>query len=166
MPLPGPKPDSRSGGLKSRRSANDRGIAANPTIQRPLGGRRRVGRLAPYRRERREFGGRIQWEAGFFGLLAGVGLAASLTAMVLGGLIAAGASDFGEHASSLVVLVAVALVVPLVFAVLGGVLGERFHRAVDRVGFEPEPESEVRRKAEPEPETAEEDEESRPEVAR
>ena len=55
-----------------------------------------------YRRERQEFGGRIQWEAVFFGLLAGIGLAASLTAMVLGGLIAAGASDFSEEASSLV----------------------------------------------------------------
>jgi hypothetical protein len=141
-------------------------MSTNPTIERPLGGGRRARRLAPYRRERQEFGGRIQWEAAFFGLLAGIGLAASLTAMVLGGLIAAGATDFSEDASSLVVLVAVALVVPLVFAVLGGVLGERFHRAVDRVGFEPEPESEVRRNAEPEPETAEEDEESRPEVAR
>jgi hypothetical protein len=227
-------------------------MPSNPTIERPLGGRRRAGRLAPYRRERQEFGGRIQWEAVFFGLLAGIGFAGSLTAMVLGGLIAAGASDFSEDASSLVdqmatgggavavailafayltggyvaarmarfdgwrqglgvwllsvlmilaaaitawigggeldpgksislpsnpieegplgdgwgVLVAVALVVPLVFAVLGGVLGERFHRAVDRVGFELEPESEVRRDPEPEPDAAHEDEESRPEVAR
>jgi hypothetical protein len=101
-------------------------------------------------------------------------LAAAITAWIGGGELDPGKSislpsnpiEGGPLADGWGVLVAVALVVPLVVAVLGGVLGERFHRAVDRVGFEPEPESEVRRKAEPQPETAHEDEESRPEVAR
>jgi hypothetical protein len=174
------------------------------------------------RRERQEFGQRIQWEAVFFGLLAAIGLAASLVAMVLGGLVAAGVTSFREDASSLVdhmmtgggaipvavlalsyltggyvaarmarfdgwrqglgiwllslliavavaitawiaggdidptksislpsnpidegplsqsgwAILAVAVLVPLVFALLGGVLGERFHRAVDRAGFD------------------------------
>lgn len=54
------------------------------------------------RRERQEFGGRIQWEAVFFGLLAAVGLAACLVAMVLGALIAAGVTGSHEDASGLV----------------------------------------------------------------
>jgi hypothetical protein len=66
------------------------------------------------------------------------------------------------------VLVAVAVVVPLLFAILGGVLGERFHRAVDRVGYEPEPEPELDRDPEPdedsEPETVVEEEEREPVV--
>jgi hypothetical protein len=186
------------------------------------------------RRERQEFGGRIQWEAVFFGLLAGVGLAACLVAIVLGGLIAAGITDAHEDAvglvdqmmaggggislailalsyvtagyvaarmarfdgwrqglgiwllSLLVVLAAavaawiagdkldptesislpsnpvdegplhegaaviapVLVAVPLIAALIGGVIGDRFHRAVDRVGtdeFErvPGPEQEV-----------------------
>jgi hypothetical protein len=172
------------------------------------------------RRERQEFGGRIQWEAVFFGLLAGVGLAACLVAIVLGGLIAAGITDAHEDAagfvdqmmagggaislailalsyvtagyvaarmarfdgwrqglgiwllSLLVVLAAavaawiagdkldptesislpsnpvdegplhegaaviapVLVAVPLIAALIGGVIGDRFHRAVDRVG--------------------------------
>jgi hypothetical protein len=54
------------------------------------------------RRERQEFGGRIQWEAVLFGLLAAIGLAASLVAMVLGGLVAAGVADFREDVATLV----------------------------------------------------------------
>jgi hypothetical protein len=53
-------------------------------------------------RERQEFGGRIQWEVVFFGLLAGIGVAACLVAMVLGGLAAAGVTSFHEDSSSLV----------------------------------------------------------------
>jgi hypothetical protein len=172
------------------------------------------------RRERQEFGDRIQWESVFFGLLAGVGLAACLVAMVLGGLIAAGVTDAHENAAGLVdqmmvgggaislailtlsyltggyvaarmarfdgwrqglgiwllsllvvlavaiaawiaggrldpsesislpsnpvdegplhqgaaVIAAVLVVVPLIAALIGGVLGDRFHRAVDRAG--------------------------------
>jgi hypothetical protein len=172
------------------------------------------------RRERQEFGGRIQWEAVFFGMLAAIGLAASLVAMVLGGLVAAGVTSFHEDAATLVdhvmvaggaipiailalsylaggyvaarmarfdgwrqglglwmlsvlvglavgiaawiaggdidptksitlpsnpidegplsqsgwAILAVGVLVPLIFAIAGGVLGERFHRAVDRVG--------------------------------
>jgi hypothetical protein len=171
------------------------------------------------REQRREFGGRIQWEAVFFGMLAAIGLAASLVAMVLGGLVAAGVTSFREDAGTLVdhvmtaggaipvailalaylaggyvaarmarfdgwrqglgvwllsvlmliavavaawiagdeldptksislpgnpidtgplsrsgwAILLVALLVPLVLAIVGGVLGERFHRAVDRV---------------------------------
>ena len=44
--------------------------------------------------------GRILWETAFFGLLAAFGLATLLTAMLLGGLVAAGASDFGETAAT------------------------------------------------------------------
>src|SRR4051795_5581635 len=54
------------------------------------------------RQERREFGGRIQWEAVFFGLLAAIGLTASLVAMVLGGMVAAGVTSFREDAGTLV----------------------------------------------------------------
>jgi hypothetical protein len=174
------------------------------------------------RRERQEFGGRIQWEAVFFGLLAAVGMAATLVAMVLGGLVAAGVTSFGEDAGALVdrmmagggaiavailalsyltggyvaarmarfdgwrqglgicllsalillaaaitawiaggrldptesitlpgnpvdegplhqgaaVIAPILILVPLAMALIGGVLGDRFHRAVDRVGFE------------------------------
>jgi hypothetical protein len=187
------------------------------------------------RRERQEFGGRIQWEAVFFGLLAAVGLAACLVAIALGALIAVGALSSHESAaglvdqmmvgggaislailalsyltggyvgarmarfdgwrqglgvwllSLLVVLVAaiaawiaggqwdptdsislpsnpvdegplhqgaaviapVLVVLPLLAALLGGVLGDRFHRAVDRAGTEefeavPPPQAETR----------------------
>jgi hypothetical protein len=194
------------------------------------------------RRERQEFGGRIQWEAVFFGLLAAIGLAASLVAMVLGGLVAAGVTSFRDDASGLVdhvmtaggaiwvailglayltggyvaarmarfdgwrqglgiwllsvlmalvvaitawisggdlnpaksislpsnpidegplshgagVIAATLVLVPLVFALLGGVLGERFHRAVDNAAFEgpePEPQLEPEPETQPEPET-------------
>jgi hypothetical protein len=54
------------------------------------------------RRERQEFGGRIQWEAAFFGLVAGIGVAACVVAMVLGGLAAAGVTSFHEDSASLV----------------------------------------------------------------
>jgi len=174
------------------------------------------------RREREQFGGRIQWEAAFFGLLAGFGLAAMLVAMVVGALIAAGVTDLGQDAAGLAdhltagggailiaivalgyltggyvaarmarfdgwrqglavwvlsvlmvlavaiavwvgggqldptksmsipsnpidegplsqsgwIPVAVGVVVALVSALLGGVLGERFHRAVDKAALE------------------------------
>jgi hypothetical protein len=45
--------------------------------------------------------GRIQWETAFFGLLAAVGLAALLVAMLIGGLIAAGVTDFHQDAAGL-----------------------------------------------------------------
>jgi MFS family permease len=182
-----------------------RPMGENPTLERPLIERRR-----------------IQWETVFFGLLAAVGLAALLVAMLIGGLVAAGVTDFNQDASSLfhrlviaggaiaiailavsyltggyvaarmarfdgwrqglgiwmlsVLLVlaaavagwiaggeldpaksislpdnpidsgplshswwsiaAVAAIVPLVFALAGGVLGQRFHRAVDSLAEE------------------------------
>src|SRR3954452_18466082 len=50
-------------------------------------------------RERQEFGGRIQWEAVFFGLLSAIGLMASLVAMVVGGLAATAVTSFPEKAA-------------------------------------------------------------------
>jgi hypothetical protein len=182
-------------------------------------------------RERQEFGGRIQWEAVFFGLLSAIGLMASLVAMVVGGLVATDVMSFHDTAASLVdhvmtaggvipaailalgyltggyvaarmarfdgwrqglgiwllsvgigvavaitawiaggdlnpvksitlpsnpidegplshsgwIILAAALLVALAFALIGGILGERFHRAVDQAGVdmpmmdEPEP---------------------------
>jgi hypothetical protein len=199
-------------------------MGTNPTVAGPVI-RRRDRSLVELRRrqlrreQRREFGGRIQWEAVFFGMLAAIGLAASLVAMVLGGLVAAGVTSFRDDAGTLVdhvmtaggaipvailalaylaggyvasrmarfdgwrqglgvwllsvltliavtaaawiaggeldptksislpsnpidagllsrsgwAILVVALLVPLVLAIVGGVLGERFHRAVDRV---------------------------------
>jgi hypothetical protein len=174
------------------------------------------------RRERQEFGRRIQWEAAFFGLLTGLGTAVVLVAMVIGGLVAAGVTNFGDDAasifghltvaggavavaivalgyltagyvaarmarfdgwrqgigiwvlsllialaaaitawvgggqldptksislpsnpigegplqSSIPVAVAILVVVPLLAAIAGGLLGERFHRAIDRLTVE------------------------------
>jgi cytochrome bd-type quinol oxidase subunit 2 len=62
--------------------------------------RARIESGAVHRRERQAYGRRIQWEAVFFGLLAGVGLACLLVVMVLGGLVAAGTSDVGNSAAS------------------------------------------------------------------
>jgi hypothetical protein len=196
-------------------------------IRRPRSDVLRELRTRELRRERQEFGGRIQWEAVFFGLLAAVGLAACLIAMVLGGLVATGVTSFSEDAAELVdrmmagggaiavailalsyltggyvaarmarfdgvrqgvgiwllsllivlaaavtawiaggqldptesislpgnpvdegplhqsawVIAAILVVVPLVAALIGGTLGDRFHRAVDQAGFaEAEPE--------------------------
>jgi hypothetical protein len=230
--------------LKPARSAKDQAVGTEPGVDGPAIRHRgralvefrrerdlRARRLAAarrhreyrrlLRREREEFGRQIQWEAVFFGLLAAVGLAATLVAMYLGALAAAGVTSFGDDAKSFVghlgagegavaiailalgyltggyvaarmarfdgwrqglgiwllsllivlaaavtawiagaelnpsdsislpanpidqgplsqswwVIAVVAVVVPLVFAIIGGVLGERFHRAVDRVGY-------------------------------
>jgi hypothetical protein len=222
-------------------------MGTNPTAEGPAIRHRsqalmELRRRELRRQERREFGGRIQWEAVFFGLLAAVGLAASLLAMVLGGMVAAGVTSFREDAASLVdhvmtagglipiailalsylaggyvaarmarfdglrqglgvwllslvmaiavgitawiaggdidptksitlpsnpidegplsdtgwAILAVGVLVPLIFSIVGGALGERFHRAVDRAGtdefeavpdyepdYEPEAETEV-----------------------
>jgi hypothetical protein len=216
----------------------DRGRSLIELQRRELEFRRRQMQ----RRERREFGGRIQWEAVFFGLLAGIGLGASLVAMVLGGMVAAGVTSFHEDAASLVdhvmtggglipiailalsylaggyvaarmarfnglrqglglwllslvigivvaitawiaggdidptksitlpsnpidegplsdsgwAILAVGVLVPLISSIAGGALGERFHRAVDRVGtdeFEAVPDNEREADYEPEAET-------------
>ena len=55
-----------------------------------------------HRRERQEFGGTIQWEAAFFGLLAGFGLAALLAAMVLGAMVAVDVIGSGDSARDIV----------------------------------------------------------------
>jgi hypothetical protein len=201
------------------------------------------------RRERQEFGGQIQWEAVFFGLLAAVGLAACLVATVLGALIATGVLSSHEDAAGMVdqmmvgggaisvailalsyltggyvaarmarfdgwrqglgiwllsllvvlaaaitawiaggkldptesislpsnpvddgplhqgaaVIAPVLIVVPLIAALIGGVLGDRFHRAVDRAGTEefeavPAPSPNGESKDKPERETDQDDE--------
>jgi len=84
-------------------------------------------------RERQEFGGRIQWEAVFFGLLAAIGLAACLVAMVLGGLVAAGVTSFSEDAAGLVdrILVgggAIALAILALSYLTGGYVAARMAR--------------------------------------
>lgn len=202
-------------------------MGTNPTVERPRIRRPHSEvllelRRRELRRERQEFGGQIQWEAVFFGLLAAVGLAATLVGMVLGALIAAGVTSSHEDAAGLVeqmmagggaisvailalsyltggyvaarmarfdgwrqglgiwllslllvfaagitawiaggqldpgdsitlpsnpinegplhqsaaVIAPVLVVVPLVAALVGGLLGDRFHRAVDRAGTE------------------------------
>jgi anti-sigma factor RsiW len=55
-------------------------MATNSTVEQPVIRQRRAETVAPFRRERQDFGGRIQWEAVLFGLLAGIGLAGSLIA--------------------------------------------------------------------------------------
>ena len=82
-------------------------MGTNPTVERPRIRRPRSEvllelRRRELRREREEFGGQIQWEAVFFGLLAAVGLAASLVGMVLGALIAAGVTSSHEDTAGLV----------------------------------------------------------------
>lgn len=195
-------------------------MGTNPTAERPVIA---TGPSVLRRRARERVGRRIQWETAFFGLLAAVGLGAVLVAMLIGGLVAAGVTEFGQTAASLfhhlviaggaialatialsyltggyvaarmarfdgwrqglgvwllsvvlvlafviaawisggeldpsksislpgdpvdagplgagrAVILAVLAVVPLVAAVAGGVLGERYHRAVDDAAFEP-----------------------------
>jgi hypothetical protein len=210
--------------LKRGQTAKYSPVATNPTVERPL--IRPGSSLEPAavrRRERQAFGRRTQWDAVFFGLVAALGTATLLMAIVLGGLIAARVGDFGDTAASqihrlsvgggaillgmlalsylgggyvaarmarfdgwrqglgvwlftVLILAATAVsvwiagaqidpaksihlpanpvhagpltngwiaaaaiaVVTLVFAAAGGVLGDRFHRAIDRVGLEPE----------------------------
>lgn len=206
--------------------------------------RTRLMASALHRRERQAFGGAIQWEAVFFGWLAAIGLAVMLAAMVAGGAVALGMTEFSERAGdqfedltfgggvllvlvvalaytaggyvaarmarfdgwrqglgvwvlSLIMALAVAIaawiaggelnpldslelptlpvdegplgsgaevalavmaVVALASAVLGGLLGERFHRAVDRAGTQmpdPAPWEPEREVEEPEAEAGE-----------
>jgi hypothetical protein len=195
-------------------------MGITPTAERPVIA---TGPSVLRRRARERVGRRIQWETAFFGLLSAVGLGAVLVAMLIGALVAAGVTDFGQTAASLfhhlvtaggaialatialsyltggyvaarmarfdgwrqglgvwllslllvlafviaawisggeldpsksislpgdpvdagplgagrAVILAVLAVVPLVAAVAGGVLGERYHRAVDDAAFEP-----------------------------
>jgi hypothetical protein len=55
-----------------------------------------------HRRERQEYGGTIQWEAAFFGLLASFGLAALLLAMVLGAMVAVDVIGSGDSAADII----------------------------------------------------------------
>jgi hypothetical protein len=60
--------------------------------------------------------------------------------------------DTGPLSHSGWTILAVVLAVSLVAAVAGGILGERYHRAVDDAAFEPD-EREAEPEPEPEPET-------------
>jgi hypothetical protein len=93
--------------LKSASAAHDSRMGMNPTVERsrirhPRSEALLELRRRELRRERQEFGGQIQWESAFFGLLAAVGLAACLVATVLGGLLAAGVIGSHEDAAGLV----------------------------------------------------------------
>jgi hypothetical protein len=226
--------DAKNEGVEGEAAATE-GIPEEGTAERT-----RLTASALHRRERQAFGGRIQWEAAFFGWLASIGLAAILVAMTVGAGVAVGLTELHASAGtqvkelsvgggavlvaslalayvaggyvaarmarfdgwrqglgvwllSLLMILALAvaawiaggdinpleslslpripvdegpltqggaiasaiiLLVTLGSAIGGGVLGERFHRAVDRAGVdlpqadEPEPETE----AEPETE--------------
>jgi cytochrome bd-type quinol oxidase subunit 2 len=72
-------------------------MRTSPTAERPS----ITAPTAPIelrRREQESVGHRIQWETTFFGLLAAVGLAGLLVAMLLGCLVAAGVTDFRDNA--------------------------------------------------------------------
>jgi hypothetical protein len=202
--------------------------------------RTRLMASALHRRERQAFGGAIQWEAAFFGLLATIGLLVMLAAMTASAGVALGATEFREPAADqleelsfaggvlLVLIVAIAFasggyvagrmarfdglrqglgvwtlsvlmvaavgvavwiasgelnpldsidlpdlpvgegplgagaglalallaVIALIASVAGGLLGERFHRAVDEAGTEIVPPSQQEAEAQPEPEAA------------
>jgi hypothetical protein len=95
--------------------------------------RTRLAASALRRRERQAFGGRIQWEAAFFGWLAAIGLAAILVAMLVGGGVAVGLTDIedtaGQQAERLTFGGGVLLVAILAIAYLaGGYVGGRMAR--------------------------------------
>ena len=75
-------------------------MRTSPTIERSVITSAPTEPMVLRRRGRQRFGRRIQWETAFFGLLAAVGLAALLVAMLLGGLVAAGVTDFRDDAAT------------------------------------------------------------------
>ena len=75
-------------------------MSISPTAERPVIASAPTEPIVLRRRERQVFARRIQWETVFFGLLAAVGLAALLVAMLLGGLVAAGVTDFRDNAAT------------------------------------------------------------------
>jgi len=76
-------------------------MGISPTVERPVIASHPTEPIVLRRRGRQRIGRRIQWETVFFGLLAAVGLAAVLVAMLIGGLVAAGVSDFSQDAAGL-----------------------------------------------------------------
>jgi hypothetical protein len=95
--------------------------------------RTRVMASALHRRERQAFGGAIQWEAAFFGLLAAIGLAVTLGAVTAAAGIAVGLTEFREPAAdqleelSFAGGVLLVLIVALAFAA-GGYVAARMAR--------------------------------------
>jgi hypothetical protein len=73
-------------------------MGVGPTAERPVIA---TGPSVLRRSARQGFGHRVQWETAFFGLLSAVGLSAVLVAMLIGGLVAAGVTDFGDTAAGL-----------------------------------------------------------------
>jgi hypothetical protein len=61
--------------------------------------RTRLAASAMQRRQRQVFGGTIQWEAGFFGWLAAIGLAALLIAALIGAGVAVGLTELDDGAN-------------------------------------------------------------------
>jgi hypothetical protein len=226
--------------LKTASSAQDPGVRFSPIREeRAAGTQTAIEPAVLHQRERQEFGGTIQWEAAFFGLLAAFGLCAMLGAMAIGAMVAIDAIGAHDSASDVVdqvsvgggailvtilamgaftggyvaarmarfdgwkqglgiwllvalmvgavgiaawiaggeldpfksitlpanpidegplsqgeVAVAVGVGLGLVCAIAGGMLGERFHREVDRIALKPEPvEGEVEGPSEREEET-------------
>jgi Kef-type K+ transport system membrane component KefB len=75
-------------------------MVISPTVERPVIASRPTEPMVLRGRERERLDRRIQWETVFFGLLAAVGLSALLVAMLLGGLVAAGVTDFRDNAAT------------------------------------------------------------------
>jgi hypothetical protein len=95
--------------------------------------RTRLTASALHRRERQAFGGRIQWEAAFFGWLASIGLAAILVAMTIGAGVAVGLTELhdtaGKQVENLSVGGGVILILSLALAyVAGGYVAARMAR--------------------------------------
>ena len=95
--------------------------------------RTRLTASALHRRERQAFGGRIQWEAAFFGWLASIGLAAILVAMTIGAGVAVGLTELhdtaGKQVENLSVGGGAILIVSLALAyVAGGYVAARMAR--------------------------------------
>ncbi len=93
----------------------------------------RLAASALHRRERQAFGGRLQWEAAFFGWLAAIGLAALLVAIVVGAGLAVGITELkgsaAEKTKTLTLGGGVVIVVIVALAYFsGGYVGGRMAR--------------------------------------
>jgi Kef-type K+ transport system membrane component KefB len=75
-------------------------MGISPTVEQPVIASHPTEPMVLRGRERAQLDRRIQWETVFFGLLAAVGLSALLVAMLLGGLVAAGVTDFRDNAAT------------------------------------------------------------------
>src|SRR5262249_28539682 len=88
-------------GLKKALHAKNEGVEGETVVTEGIpeegsAERTRLTASALHRRERQAFGGRIQWEAAFFGWLATIGLGAILVAMAVGAGVAVGLTDIHD----------------------------------------------------------------------